>query len=338
VAFSPSHIAAVHPARAIEGGRVTIIGGSFATGAPHLPEVRIDNRPARVVSASPSSLTALVPAGITESGRVPVRVEGVSDETAFIQVAAPFATGLHQVDNPIFDRDGNLFVTYSGTRGQQVPVSIFRVRPDGTRETFSSAVVNPTSMAVDPDGRLYVSSRFEGVVYRLESDGTAVPFATDLGIASGLIFAPDGTLLVGDRSGTIFKVDRAGRASAFVTLPPSVAAFHLALGQDGTLFVSGPTLSSYDCVYQIDPLGAVAVRPERFGRPQGIALDPGGALFVVEALAGVSGLYRLRTGGEPELVVAGPGLVGVAFDSRGSLVVCSKDTAYRLSPTPSGTA
>jgi sugar lactone lactonase YvrE len=117
-----------------------------------------------------------------------------------------------------------------------------------------------------------------------------------------------------------------------------VAAFHLALGQDGTLFVSGPTLSSYDCVYQIDPLGAVGVRPERFGRPQGIALDPGGALFVVEALAGVSGLYRLRTGGEPELVVAGPGLVGVAFDSRGSLVVCSKDTAYRLSPTPSGTA
>jgi sugar lactone lactonase YvrE len=336
VASSPSHIAAVHPARAIEGGRIAITGGSFATGGPHLPEVRIDNRLARVVSASSSRLTVLVPAGITESGRVPVRVEGVSGETAFIHVAAPFATGLHQVDNPVFDRAGNLFVTYSGTRGQQVPVSIFRVRPDGTRETFSSTIVNPTSMAVDPDGRLHVTSRFEGVVYRLESDGTAEPFATDLGIACGLVFAPDGTLYVGDRSGTIFKVDRAGRASVFVTLPPSVAAFHLALGQDGTLFVSGPTLSSYDRVYQIDPLGAVTVRPERFGRPQGLALDPDGALFVVEALTGVSGLYRLRSDAEPELVLAGPGLVGVTFDSQGDLVVCSNDTAYRLPQTLSG--
>ena len=72
----------------------------------------------------------------------------------FVDIAAPFATGLHQVDNPVFDRDGNLYVTYSGTRGQQVPVSIFRVRPNGTRETFSSGIVNPTSMAIDPTGQL----------------------------------------------------------------------------------------------------------------------------------------------------------------------------------------
>ena len=33
-----------------------------------------------------------------------------------IHIAAPFATGLHQVDNPVFDANGNLYVTYSGTR------------------------------------------------------------------------------------------------------------------------------------------------------------------------------------------------------------------------------
>ena len=71
------------------------------------------------------------------------------------------------MDNPVFDRDGNLYVTYSGTRGQEVPVSIFKVRPNGTRETFSSGIVNATSMAIDPEGRLYVSSRFEGTVYRV---------------------------------------------------------------------------------------------------------------------------------------------------------------------------
>ena len=109
-------------------------------------------------------------------------------------------------------------------------MSIFRVRPNGTRETFSSGIVNPTSMAVDPEGRLYVSSRFEGTVYRLLPDGSAEPFATDLGVACGLAFAPDGTLFVGDRSGTIFKVDRGGQATTFASLPSSVAAFHLALG------------------------------------------------------------------------------------------------------------
>src|SRR5207247_5146681 len=171
---------------------------------------------------------------------------------AFIEVAAPFATGLHQVDNPVFDRDGNLYVTYSGTRGQQVPVSIFRVRPNGTRETFSSGIVNPTSMAIDAEGQLYVSSRFEGTWYRVAHDGSLETFANDLGVACGLAFAGDGTLFVGDRSGTIFRVDRGGKATAFASLPASVAAFHLAVGRDEALYVTGPTLSSYDALYRID--------------------------------------------------------------------------------------
>jgi sugar lactone lactonase YvrE len=332
--ITPAHVSAVRPYRAIEGGRITIAGGGFDVAGPNLPEVHIDGRRAQVVYASSVAIGALVPSGIVDGGRVPVRIDGVSGATAFVDVATPFATGLHQVDNPVFDSDGNLFVTYSGTRGQQVPVSIFRVPPDGTRETFSSAVVNPTSMAIDPQGRLHVSSRFAGTVYRIAPDGTAEVFASDLGIACGLAFAPDGTLFVGDRSGTIFKVSQSGDVSTFASLPPSVAAFHLALAPDGTLFVTGPTLSSYDVVYQIDKAGNVTVRGERFGRPQGLAFDASGALFVVEALAGVSGLYRLPATGEAELVLSGPGLVGVAFDRQGTLVVCSNETAYRLPPRP----
>ena len=89
-----------------------------------------------------------------------------------------------------------------------------------------------------------MSSRFEGTVFRLNADGTAEAFASDLGVACGLAFAPDGTLYVGDRTGTIFTVDRSGQATPFATLPPSVAAFHLALGPDGALYVSAPTLST----------------------------------------------------------------------------------------------
>lgn len=327
----PPRVAAIHPHLAIEGGRVTIEGTQFPVDHARLPEVRVGDLPARVVYASPTAIAVVVPPGILESGQTPVRIEGVAGETPLIEVAAPFATGLHQVDNPVFDRDGNLYVTYSGTRGQQVPVSIFRVRPNGTRETFSSGIVNPTSMAFDRQGRLYVSSRFEGTVYRVLPDGSAEPFATDLGVACGLAFGPDGGLFVGDRSGTIFRVEPDGRAAAFASLPASVAAFHLAIGPEGELYATAPTLSSYDAVYRIAPDGSATLRAGGFGRPQGIAFDAGGTLHVVEALAGVSGLYRLPASGAPELVLAGPGLVGVAFDPRGGIVVCSNDTAYRLS-------
>jgi YD repeat-containing protein len=330
----PARIVGVHPLSAIEGARITLDGNDFPVDGPQLPDVRIGDTSARVVFASPERLIVVVPSGL-EAGRAPIRVAGTSGLTVFVNVAAPFATGLHQVDSPVFDRDGSLYVTFSGTRGQQVPVSIFRVRPNGTRETFSSGIVNPTSMAIDTDGRLYVSSRFEGVVYRVAQDGTVAPFATELGVACGLAFGPaneGGPLYVGDRSGTIFKVDRDGKATTFASLPASVAAFHLAYGPPGpkaALYATGPTLAPYDALYRIDAQGRVTSIHEGFGRPQGLGFDARGNLHVVEALSGTSGLYRVPAHGAPELVLSGPGLVGVAFGAGGEVVVTSNDTAFR---------
>jgi sugar lactone lactonase YvrE len=323
----PARVTAIRPAWAIEGGRITIDGSDFTIDQPTLPGLRMGEARARLVYASPSQIAARVPAGI--AGRVPVRIDGVIGETVFVDVAVPLATGLHQVDSPVFDAAGNLYVTFSGRRGQESPVSIFRVRPDGTREPFASGIVNATSMAIGPDGALYVSSRFEGTVYRVLADGQPSTYASDLGVACGLAFAPDGTLFVGDRSGTIFKILPGGTAARLAELPASVAAFHLALAPDGTLLVTAPTLASEDVVYAVSPAGEVTVRARGFGRPQGLAFDARGCLYVVEALAGSSGLYRVPEDGAPELMLSGPGLVGVAF-RPGQLVVCTNETAYRI--------
>jgi sugar lactone lactonase YvrE len=321
-------IAAVHPLWAVEGGVVTIAGAGFPIDP--LPDVTIGGIPARLTRASSDALAAVVPGGL-EGGRTPIRVHGATGETAFVEIGAPLATGLHQVDNPAFDEAGNLYVTFSGSRGQESPVSVFVVRRDGSREPFLSGLPNPTSIAFGPDGHLYVSSRFDGSVHRIGQDGSATPFATDLGVACGIAFGPDGSLYVGDRSGSVLRVS-GKEVSLFATLPASVAAFHLAFGPDDALYVTAPTLSSHDPVYRIEASGAVEVFYEGLGRPQGLAFDSEGRLYVVDALAGASGLYRFSVdrGAVPEPVIVGGSLIGLAFDPRGGLVLASSDTVYRL--------
>ncbi len=76
-------------------------------------------------------------------------------------------------------------------------MSVFVVRPDGSREPFVSGLPNPTSLAFGTDGQLYVSSRFDGSVHRVARDGSVTAFATDLGVACGIAFGPDGALYVG---------------------------------------------------------------------------------------------------------------------------------------------
>ena len=114
---------------------------------------------------------------------------------------------------------------------------MFRVENNKFRAPFASGITNATSLAFSPDGRLHVSSRFEGVVYSVGDNGTSESVVSDLGVACGLVFSSDGTLYVGDRSGTIFRVSTSGQSEPFATLPASVAAFHLAEGPDGCLYI-----------------------------------------------------------------------------------------------------
>ena len=330
-------LSTIRPRGAVPGGRVTLIGTRLPVPADGPPQVTISGRAARVVSASSHSLGVIVPD--VAGGPLPVRVVELPSEALVLNVATVLTTGVHQVDSPLCGADGSVYLTHSGGRDTKAPVPMYRVRPDGIRESIAVDIANPTSMALGPDGTIYVSSRFEGQVYRLTPDLRAELFATDLGVATGLACAPDGTLYVGDRTGTILRVsagqsgESARHVEAYATIPASVAAFHLALGPDGSLYVTAPTLASHDVVYRVTSSREVQVVCGGFGRPQGLAFDAAGVLFVADALAGGAGLYRVDvrdTAPVPELVIAAPHLVGVAFDSEGGMVLASHDTIWKI--------
>ena len=215
------------------------------------------------------------------------------------------AENLHPVANPAVDADGNVYATVSGARGQAVPVSIFQIQRDFQVRPFVRDLLNATGLAFDPDGYLYASSRAEGTVYRISPDGAISTYAEGMGIATGIAFDRDGNLFVGDRSGTIFKIGRArlrgtsGEIFVYATLEPSIAAYHLAFNDAGTLFVTGPTTSSNQAIHAIDRDGNTTVFYQGLGRAQGMAFDVDDNLYVAASLRGQRGIVRITPATKP---------------------------------------
>lgn len=328
----PRPAISLHPSWALPGARVAIGGAHLPLPTNGPPHVLVGTADARVVAASPHTIRIVVPAGI-DGGTLAVHVDELPGETASLEVGRELTTGVHQVDSPAFDAHGRLYVTHSGARDAKVPVPLYRLDRQGVREPLAVDVGNPTSLAMGPDGAMYVSSRFDGHVHRVTPDDRAELYVTEVGVPTGLAFAPDGTLFVGDRSGSILRVSPDRQVETYASLPASVAAFHLAYGPEDNLYVTAPTLSTHDALYRISPTRLVDVICEDFGRPQGLAFDSTGALFVVDALAGAAGLFRVdvsRSKPTPEQVLAAASLIGVAFDPAGGIVLASNDTVWKL--------
>jgi len=224
----------------------------------------------------------------------------------------------------------SIFTTFSGSRGQKVPVSVYKIDLNYNSKPFLKDVMNATGLGFDRDGLLYISSRAEGIIYQATPNGNMSVYAEGMGIATGLAFDQDENLYVGDRSGTIFKISRGRQIFVFATVEPSISAYHLAFGPDRYLYVTGPTTSSFDSVYRISPEGEVEVFARGFGRPQGMAFDQDGRLYLAASMGGRKGIVRIGPDRKPELFLSGPGIVGLAFTPSRSLVVATNNALYRV--------
>ncbi|MEP6818685.1 MAG: gluconolaconase [bacterium] len=323
----------IDPQLALPGAEVTIDCENLDTSDPTLCAVWFGKQRAPIVALSPRRVLAIVPE-LKQSGLTEVSVEsnGKRSEGATIGIGKQLAEDLHPVANPAFDPDdGSLFVTRSGSRGEQLPVTIFRIDVSGELTEFSGDITNPTGIAFDSSGQMFVSSRMDGTVYRITPFKEAVPFASNLGVATGIAFDAADTMYVGDRTGTIYKVNGIGEESAWAQVEPSVSAYHLTFGRDGDLYVTGPTVASFDSVWRVKPNGDVSVFYRGLGRPQGLAFDNLGNLCVVASMRGRRGIVRISPdGADAEMFVAGMNLVGLAFSVTGDLAVASTDSVYSL--------
>lgn len=325
-------ILSINPTFGVPGGEVVINCVDFDTSDPAVCAVWFDDTVAPIVALSPKRLLAIVPE-TRAGGPVEVRLQSGLErsEAAQFTVAKRLAGDLHPVSNPAFDPDdGALFVTRSGSRGEQLPITIFRIDVSGEVSEFSGDITNPTGIAFSPDGQMFVTSRLDGVVYRVTPFKEAVEFARNLGVATGIAFDSNGEMYVGDRTGTIYRINEIGEEKTWAEIEPSVSAYHLAFGPDEHLYVTGPTVTSFDCIWRIDRNGEAHVFFKGLGRPQGLAFGRDGNLYVTASLRGRRGIVRIDPGGQAELVVAAVNLVGLALGTSGDLVAASIDSVYSL--------
>jgi len=323
----------IDPAAGIPGGEVIVECAGFDTSEPTECAVWFNQERAPIIALGPKRSLAIVPE-LKRSQAAEIRLESGaarSDALSFT-IGRSLASDLHPVANPAFDPDdGALFVTRSGSRGEQLPVSLFRIDVNGELTEYSGDITNPTGIAFDGNGQMFISSRLDGTVYRITPFKEAVPFVGNLGIATGITFDRSGTMYVGDRTGTIYKVNEIGEEKSWVQLEPSVSAYHLAVGPDDALYVTGPTVTSFDSVWRIDQSGKVSAFYKGLGRPQGLAFDESGNLYLAASLRGRRGIVRISSEGQKaEVFVAGMNLVGLAFSSAGDMVVASNDSVYSL--------
>jgi sugar lactone lactonase YvrE len=246
------------------------------------------------------------------------------------EIGIQVADGLHPVANPAVDARGNIFCTFSGSRGQKTPVAVFKIDPNYHVRPFITDLMNATGMAFDHEGVLHVSSRQEGAVYQATATGALSVYVEGMGIATGIAFDPEDNLYVGDRSGTIFKISRSRQIYVFTTIEPSIAAYHLGFGPEGYLYVTGPTTSSFDAVYRVSPDGEVETFFRGLGRPQGLAFDAAGNLYVAASLAGRRGIVRITPDRDAQLFLSGPNVVGLAFLPSRSMAVATSSALYTV--------
>jgi len=320
-------ITGVSPFSGVPGGQLIVRCRDFEPGLES--KILLGNVESFIISASEDCVLIRLPENPYSLG-LTLRVGGETSPLFPFNLAVRLAAELNPVMNPVIAPDGSIITTISGSRGQDVDMPLVRVTRQGDKIPFTCEIMNPTGLAFSPDGQLYISSRHDGTVLKYTDFDHLDVVAEDLGIPCGLVFDSNGNLYVGDRTGKIWKIDKAGHKTEFVSLEPSISAYHLAIDCEDRIYVTGPTFAARDSLYRISVDGTVETILRGLARPQGMAFLPEGDLLLAAGYKGKKGIFRYSPAdGRFQLHITSPILVGLAVVDK-TAYLATGDALYSV--------
>ncbi|CAN5419989.1 hypothetical protein BH20VER3_BH20VER3_06560 [soil metagenome] len=192
---------------------------------------------------------------------------------------------------------GDLYVADNNT------LSIFRVTPAGSKNTFAAGFYQPRSLAFDSEGNLFGAD-----------SGSCVCLDPPCDCPPSMIFklTPDGT------------------KSTFANLGSS-DVFGLAFDGIGNLFVS----TGID-ILNFAPDGARSTFVSDLYGVWALAFDKLGNLYAAVNASGANSVMKFTPGGDasPFVIFSGPGqsITAMAFDNAGNLFAQRGDAILKISP------
>ena len=227
----------------VPGGRVAIDGTHLPVPADGPPHVLVGAHDAHVVGASHDRDPFRRARRRPRAARPPSASTNCRARRADLEIARPLATGSTRSTVPRSIATAGCTSRRAASRGTKVPVPLYRLGADGVREPLAVEIANPTSLALGPDGAIYVSSRFDGHVHRLTADDRVEIYATELGVPTGPgVRAPTAacsSAIDRDRFCASRPIGRSRRSRSFRPASPRSTSRS---GPDGCLYVAAPTL------------------------------------------------------------------------------------------------
>ena len=176
----------------------------------------------------------------------------------------------------LFDAKGDLYVA-AGPFGEVVRIKAAELNPakPGMAQTFATGVRGANGIALDKQGKLYISGGASGIVYSVGPNGGAAQAATQIDrnvrtlpdgkatqaiVANGLKFDAAGVLQVADTSrGAVWKVaigtdGKGGKPALLAQSPLLEGADDMAFAANGDLWVAANELNA---IVPASPAGVV---------------------------------------------------------------------------------
>src|ERR1700761_3186771 len=141
-------IDSITPEAVLPGGEVELAGSALGPVAERRPLAVLDGSLAPVLLSRPTRMSIRIPES-AQAGRLEVRQNGATSNSVNLKVGRLIAENLNPVSSPAVDAEGNIYATYSGPRGQTMPVSVYRISPEGDMDALVTGLTNPTGLALD---------------------------------------------------------------------------------------------------------------------------------------------------------------------------------------------